>query len=147
MAKQAVVGILAAEQPAETLEPGEIHSRRKSGSHRDQDNPEQPEADAHLIPGVAPRSERQWQGRPDLPRSLLGIETGVSGPPCTISVPNLKTDRPTSLLDWGAMLNVRRLMYQSLIWAGRSRDHARGLRPPFDPKNMKGAAHTLVDGV
>ena len=82
-----------------------------------------------------------------MPRSLLGIETGVSGPPCTISVPNLITDRPTSLVVWGAVLNVRRLMYQSLIWAGGLRDHARGLRPPLDAEDMQRAAHTLVDGM
>ena len=80
-------------------------------------------------------------------RSLLGFETGTSGPPCTISVPNLITDRPTSLVFWGAMLNVRRLMYQPLIGARGLRDHAGGLRTPFDPKDMKRTAHPLVDGV
>ena len=71
----------------------------------------------------------------------------MSGPPCTISVPNLKTDRPTSLVDWGVSLNVRRLMYQPLIWAGRLRDHPRGLRAALDAEDMQGATHPLVDRV
>ena len=53
---------LAVEESCETFEPGEVHSRRKRCSGRDQDDPEQPLADTHLIPGVAPRCERHLQG-------------------------------------------------------------------------------------
>jgi hypothetical protein len=71
----------------------------------------------------------------------------VSDLPCTISVPNLKTDRPLWLVLWGAMLNVRRLMYQSLIRTGGVGDHARGLRPPLDSKSMQRPANALVYGM
>ena len=45
------------------------------------------------------------------------------------------------------MLNVRRLMYQPLIRAGRLRHHAGGLRSPIHPEDMERSAHALVNGV
>src|SRR4030095_14927270 len=138
---------LAAQHPGEAFEAGEIHSGGESCSHRDQDDPDQPEAHAHLIPGVTPRSERQRQGRPGWPRPLLGFDTEVAGLPCTVSVPNLKTDRTAGMAPESAALNVRRLMYQTLIWSLHLRDHARCLRTAIDAQHMQGAANALVDGV
>jgi len=135
------------QKPGEAFEPGEIHARRERRSDRDHRNPEQPLADTHLIPGVAPRCERQRQGRSERSGPLLGPETGPLGPPCAVSVPNLMTDRGLGLAVDAAKLNVRRLMYQSLIWSGILRDDARGLRPAFDPEDVKRAADSLVDGV
>src|SRR5438093_13008977 len=106
---------LVLEQPDEAFESGEIHARRKRRSDRDYRNPEQPLADTHLIPGVAPRGERQLQGRPKRCGPLLGKETSSPGPPCTVSVPNLMTDRGLWVAIVVGRLNVRRLMYQSLI--------------------------------
>jgi hypothetical protein len=57
------------------------------------------------------------------------------------------TDRGLGLAVDAAKLNVRRLMYQSLIWSGILRDNARGLRPAFDPEDVKRAADALVDGM
>jgi len=44
-------------------------------------------------------------------------------------------------------LNVRRLMYQSLIWSFDLRNDPRRLRAPLDTKNSKGLADPLVDRV
>jgi hypothetical protein len=104
-------------------------------------------ADAHLIPGVVPRSERRWQGRPEVGRPLLGIETDASNLPCTVSVPNLMTDRPHLLVDSWLGLNVRRLMYQSLIWSAVLRYHASGMRTSLYSENLKRAANALIDGM
>ena len=76
----------------QALQASEIHAGRKGCSHGDQDDPDQPESDAHLIPGMTPRCERQRQGRPDY-GTLLGFELRSPGLPCTISVPNLIADR------------------------------------------------------
>src|SRR5215213_1401620 len=84
---------LTLEQPGEAFETGEIHSRRECRSDRDHHDPEQPLADGHLIPGVAPGCERQWQGRRESDGPLLGPETGPPGLPCAVSVPNLSSDR------------------------------------------------------
>ena len=138
---------LVVEEPCEAFEPGEIHPRRKSCACRDQDDPEQPLADAHLIPGVAPRCERQLQGGPEGCRLLLGYEACAPNPPCAISVPNLMTDRPHWLDGGRARLNIRRLMYQSLIWAAVLGDEARGLRSPFNREDVERAANALVDRV
>ena len=137
---------LALEQPGETFEPGEVHTRRKCSSRRDQKDPEQPEADAHLIPGVAPRCERQRQGRPGC-GSLLGFETRFPGPHCTISVPNLMADRPAELLVGWSDLNVRRLMYQPLIWLAMAGDDARGMGAALDAERLQGDPDPLIDGV
>src|SRR6186997_2043635 len=75
---------LALQKSGEAFEPGEIHARRERRSDRDHHDPEQPLADAHLIPGVAPRSERQKQGRSESDGPLLGPETGPLGLPCAV---------------------------------------------------------------
>jgi hypothetical protein len=71
----------------------------------------------------------------------------VTGLPCTVSVPNLKTDRLVGLAWRIAALNVRRLMYQSLIWPMDLGDHARCLGAAFDTENPQGSANALIDGV
>src|SRR5690349_20720402 len=80
---------LALQHPGEALEPGEVHARRKCCPYRNQEDPEQPCGHAHLIPGVAPRCDRQRQGGPGRNGPLLGNEVRTPGLPCTISVPNL----------------------------------------------------------
>ena len=44
-------------------------------------------------------------------------------------------------------LNVRRLMYQSLIWFAALGDDARRLRAPTDAERMQRLANALVDRV
>jgi len=78
---------------------------------------------------------------------LLGPETGPSGLPCTVSVPNLKSDRGIWFAGFVVALNVRRLMYQPLIWAGVLGNDARGLAAALDAKDVQGTANALVDGV
>ena len=138
---------LAAEHACEAFKPGEIHARRESRPDRDRRDPEQPLADTHLIPGVTPRSERRLQGRPDGNWPLLGKETGSSSLPCAISVPNLITDRGIGFAGFCLDGNVRRLMYQSLIWPLVVRHDARGVRAPFDAKYGEGLADALVHRV
>jgi hypothetical protein len=60
-------------------------------------------------------------------------------------VPNLKTDRTTGVAFGAAALNVRRLMYQTLICAMDLRDHARRLGTALDPEDMQGPAYALID--
>ena len=62
-------------------------------------------------------------------------------------MPNLNTDRAAGVALAAAALNVRRLMYQSLIWFVNVRDHSRGMRPAFDAQDVQGSANTLVDSV
>ena len=142
-----IVGWLAVKQPCEAFEPGEIHARRERRSDRDDRNPEQPLTDAHLIPGVAPGCERQLQGRSESDGPLLGPETGPFVLPCTVSVPNLKSDRPVGLVAGLVAANVRRLLYQALIWAAVLRHQAGGLGSPLDAEDVERAADALVDRV
>jgi hypothetical protein len=62
-------------------------------------------------------------------------------------VPNLKTDRVAGLAPWSATLNVRRLMYQSLIWPAHLRHQACRLGAAVDPKNLESAPNPLIDRV
>ena len=66
----------------------------KKCANRDQDNPEQPDGrrSSHSWGGSSLRTAKA--GKTSDPRPLLGIETGATSLPCTVSVPNLKTDRP-----------------------------------------------------
>src|SRR5690242_19079615 len=141
------VGELALQQPGEALEPGEIHARRERCSDRDRRDPEQPLADTHLIPWVAPRCERQRQGRPECRGPLLGKETCSSGPPCAVGVPNLIADRSVWLGRLGLGGNVRRLMYQSLIWSGILSDDPRCMLAGVDAEGGERLPDPLVDGV
>jgi hypothetical protein len=85
------------------------------------------------------------QGRPERSGPLLGFETSVASPPCAISVPNLIADRGVWVTVAARRLNVRRLMYQSLIWRPVLRDEARGLSAPFNPKDRKRLPNSLID--
>ena len=57
------------------------------------------------------------------------------------------TDRGLWVARLAAGGNVRRLMYQSLIWAGELGDEPCRLRPPVDAEDAKRLADPLVDGV
>ena len=138
---------LAFQQPGEAFEPGEIHTRRERRSDRYHRDPEQPLADTHLIPGVAPRCERQLQGRRESAGPLLGPETGPFGPPCAVSVPNLMSDRGLWVTAGSLCLNVRRLMYQPLIWPTVLGYDARSLGAPPHTQCVKRLANTLIHGV
>jgi len=78
---------------------------------------------------------------------LLGPETGPSGLPCAISVPNLSSDRGLWFAEFAVALNVRRLMYQSLIWAGALRNDARGLAAAFHAEDVQSPPNALVYGM
>jgi hypothetical protein len=78
---------------------------------------------------------------------LLGPETGPSGLPCAISVPNLNSDRGLWFAGFAVALNVRRLMYQSLIWAGALRNDACGLAAALYTEDMQRPPNALVYGV
>jgi hypothetical protein len=62
-------------------------------------------------------------------------------------VPNLITDRGFWVARFGLGGNVRRLMYQSLIWPGMQGDDPRRLRSALDSQDVQGLADALVDGV
>jgi hypothetical protein len=62
-------------------------------------------------------------------------------------VPNLLTDRGLWVAVENPRLNVRRLMYQTLIWSAALRHDARGLGAAVDSQDMEGLADPLVDGV
>jgi len=62
-------------------------------------------------------------------------------------VPNLISDRGLWVAGCAAALNVRRLMYQSLIWAAVLSDDARCLTAALDSKDVERSSHALVDGV
>ena len=87
------------------------------------------------------------QGRTGKDGPLLGPETGSSGLPCAVSVPNLSSDRGLWVAGQIAGLNVRRLMYQPLIWAAVVGDDSRRLASALDSKDVERAPDTLVDGV
>jgi hypothetical protein len=62
-------------------------------------------------------------------------------------VPNLITDRAIGVAGAGDRLNVRRLMYQSLIWPAELRHDTRRLRAALNAKDLKRLADALIDGV
>jgi hypothetical protein len=62
-------------------------------------------------------------------------------------VPNLIADRPQWLAHQLPRLNMRRLMYQPLIFPSVVRYEAGGLGPALYAKDLQGLAHALVDGV
>ena len=74
-------------------------------------------------------------------------ETGFENPSCTVSVPNLMSDRVVGVAVIAGRLNVRRLMYQSLIWSAVAGDQPRRLRPSLDAEDLEGLADALVDGM
>ena len=62
-------------------------------------------------------------------------------------MPNLLADRAFWVAIGGAGLNVRRLMYQPLIWPCGLRYQAGRLRPPLDLQDLQRTSNALVDGV
>jgi hypothetical protein len=62
-------------------------------------------------------------------------------------VPNLIADRAFLLAPVARSLNVRRLMYQSLIWFAVLSNDARRLRSPADAERLQGLANALIDRV
>jgi hypothetical protein len=62
-------------------------------------------------------------------------------------VPNLIADRGFWVACLLPCLNVRRLMYQTLIWFGVLRDDARGLGTPLYSQDLQRLADALVDRV
>jgi hypothetical protein len=55
------------------------------------------------------------------------------------------TDRGFWVAGLGLGGNVRRLMYQSLIWIFVAGDDARRLRPPLDTEDAKRLTNPLID--
>ena len=78
---------------------------------------------------------------------MLGFDAEIPGLPCTVSVPNLKTDRPFRMSGSGVAYNVRRLMYQPLIWGVVGSDEAGGMLALPDAEDLKCLANSLVHGV
>ena len=62
-------------------------------------------------------------------------------------MPNLITDRGFWVAGLRIADNVRRLMYQTLIWAMVAGDDPRGLGAPLDAEDRQGLPDSLVDGV
>jgi hypothetical protein len=57
------------------------------------------------------------------------------------------TDRGIGLAGAGLTLNVRRLMYQSLIWPLVAGNNSSGLRTSLDPEGRESLPDPLVDRV
>ena len=87
------------------------------------------------------------QGRTGKDGPLLGPETGSSGLPCAVSVPNLSSDRGLWVAGQCVGLNVRWLMYQTLIFAAVLRDDARSLAAALNAEDMERAADPLIHGM
>jgi hypothetical protein len=100
---------------------------------------------------MAPCCERQLQGRAESIRSLLGFDTGRIDLPCAASVPNLMTDRALWVSRSRTGVDVRRLMYQTLICfavvLNRSGDDPGRFAAPVDAKLFKSASDALVNRV
>jgi hypothetical protein len=62
-------------------------------------------------------------------------------------VPNLFADRAFWVPFDCGRLNVRRLMYQTLIWPADLRHQARRLSPAVDAQDLQCATDALVDGM
>jgi hypothetical protein len=62
-------------------------------------------------------------------------------------VPNLMTDRVIWVTGLGPGGNVRRLMYQTLIWVLVLADDACRLGAPLDAEDRQRLADALIDGV
>ena len=79
---------------------------------------------------------------------LLGMKARTPPSlPCAISVPNLIADRAPLLARTRRSLNVRRLMYQPLIWVVQVGDEARRLGSALDAKDLKRLTNSLINGV
>jgi hypothetical protein len=62
-------------------------------------------------------------------------------------VPNLLPDRGVWVAAGNAAVDVRRLMYQSLIWISVMRDDSSGVLAPAYAKDVQRLADALIDGV
>ncbi|HJR82514.1 MAG TPA: hypothetical protein VJ775_01175 [Sphingomicrobium sp.] len=62
-------------------------------------------------------------------------------------MPNLIADRPGGVRSGSWNLNVRRLMYQSLIWLVLARDDAGRLGSTVDAQRLKSKTDALIDGM
>jgi len=62
-------------------------------------------------------------------------------------VPNLIADRAGLVARGSLDLNVRRLMYQSLIWLANLRDEARRLRSAGNAEDVQSLPDPLIHGV
>jgi len=62
-------------------------------------------------------------------------------------VPNLITDRGFWVSCSGLLLNVRRLMYQSLIWSAVLRHEAGSVLARLDSEDRKRLADPLIDSM
>ena len=71
----------------------------------------------------------------------------LSSLPCGVSVPNPIADRGFWVAFDLIRLNVRRLMYQSLIFAAIAGDDPGRLRSTLDPENVNRLADPLIDRV
>jgi hypothetical protein len=60
-------------------------------------------------------------------------------------VPNLIADRALFVARPGIRLNVRRLMYQSLIWRTMLSHESSRLAPPRDLQDVESLPYALVD--
>jgi len=67
--------------------------------------------------------------------------------PCAASVPNLIADRAALFARRDPCLNVRRLMYQSLIWLGVVGHEPGRLRTASDAESLERLPDALVDGM
>jgi hypothetical protein len=57
------------------------------------------------------------------------------------------TDRGFGMAGFPNALNVRRLMYQPLIWPAVASDQAGGLSAPFDAEGLERLTDALIDGM
>jgi len=62
-------------------------------------------------------------------------------------VPNLNADRAPWVAGFRKCLNVRRLMYQTLIWSAVLGDEASSLSAALDAERMKRLADALINRV
>jgi len=62
-------------------------------------------------------------------------------------VPNLNAGRSVGVAGFVKCLNVRRLMYQTLIWSAELRDETSGLRTPLHAERVERLTDALVDSM
>jgi hypothetical protein len=62
-------------------------------------------------------------------------------------VPNLIADRSFGVTCGQLGINVRRLMYQTLIWARKLSDDPSSLRTALHAEDLKRLSDALIDGV
>jgi hypothetical protein len=103
------------DQTGQTFEARKEHSGREAGGNCDSSDRSQFSPRAPPIAGLLWCRHWKKQERPGSHDPLLGFEAVRPVLSCTISVPNLKTDRHIGLIIIDFGVDVRRLMYQLLI--------------------------------